>query len=289
MRTAYQRALALGRNKMVKAAAGTILGLVICCFSAAGGERVDWQLGRVMDEQTTSTYLGSLTNRTSSANVTATRIGNTVTAQGQASAQTASIPIYRVDQVVIIETANYAYLVSRRVWWSRASVTVNGPVWFAIRGTSAYVLDDTQRQFKTALLRKVFRPPVVVQPVFESPFMGEERGKDWRTWVSVSGPNRYSVRLDGTHVYAEQILSPTAWLKIEAIQSGNMYVGVVHFGFIDSHGKSCSFEKQAEFTHVDPLRIDGAMVVLPSGASINPAECIANSNVEIRRFSWVPE
>ena len=264
-----------------------IVGLALCSLGWARTRT--WESGRILDERTSSTYLGTLSNGTANANVTATRVGNSVTATGGASSTASSIPIYRTDQVVIIDTAKYTYILSRRVWWDHASLTVNGPVWFAIEGASAYVVDDRGREFKAALFRRVLKIEPEARPSFQSPQGAAARGSDWHMWASVSGPDRFAVRRDGVRIYAEQVLAGGAWLKLEVQLSANIYVGAVHFGFVDPAGKSCSFDNQAEVTLIDESHVEGAMLTLPPGAAINTADCTSASRPQIRRFVWVPE
>jgi hypothetical protein len=63
--------------------------------------------------------------------------------QANRSSSALSIPLYRADQAVVIDTLHYTYVVSRRVWRGRASLTVNGPTQRSVHGAASAELYDS--------------------------------------------------------------------------------------------------------------------------------------------------
>jgi hypothetical protein len=128
-----------------------------------------------------------------------------------------------------------------------------------------------------------------------------------KLWKSLSGTDRYEVRLDGEFLYAERIFSRVdlmeriyegvkrpedIYRKIEAKKSGNLYAGKVRYGGTCTTGvgtKSCAFQDQVEFTLVTPTRIEGAVQNHPADARFDCRKCIFSKPKQIVKFTWIPE
>jgi len=66
--------------------------------------------------------------------------------------------VYETRDTFIIETDSYTYMASEIVRGTKpANVTINGPVKFAIDGTTMYLLDDGGKEHKADIVKKVLR------------------------------------------------------------------------------------------------------------------------------------
>ncbi len=66
--------------------------------------------------------------------------------------------VYAVRDTFTIDTETYTYTVVETVRGTKpANVTVNGPLKFAIEGTTLYFLDDGGKEHKTDIAKKVVR------------------------------------------------------------------------------------------------------------------------------------
>jgi S1-C subfamily serine protease len=114
-----------------------------------------------------------------------------------------------------------------------------------------------------------------------------------RFWKSASDVGRYTVRMDGDYLYAEQILPDvqrpwSIFMKIDARKNGALYVGKLHYAGA-CRSKSCPFEDQIEFTLVTPTRIEGAMLSYPADAKFSCEPCQLSMRKQITKFVWIPE
>ncbi len=132
---------------------------------------------------------------------------------GQASGTgvSASVPRYRTDETLVVDSPRYTFLLGRRVWMRQAALTVNGPIRFAVEGTDVYVLDEMGKEFQTSLIRKVLKAT-----------------SQTLNWKSVSGLDHYSVRFSDDFVYAENVADDRNWTKFEARRTGEEYIGKMH-------------------------------------------------------------
>ncbi len=129
-----------------------------------------------------------------------------------------------------------------------------------------------------------------------------------KVWKSLSGTDRYEVRLDGEFLYAERIFSTVDLMervyegvrrpedifrKMEAKKSGNLYAGKVRYGGTCAtdlaRTKSCAFQDQVEFTLVTPTRIEGAILDHPADARFDCRKCTFSKPRRIFKFTWIPE
>jgi hypothetical protein len=129
----------------------------------------------------------------------------------------------------------------------------------------------------------------------------------YRVWKSLSGTDRYQVRLDGEFIYAERVFSRVDLLervyegvkqpediyrKMEAKKSGNLYAGKVRYGGTCTTGlntRSCAFQDQVEFILVTPTRIEGAILDHPFDARFDCRKCEFSQPKRIFKFTWIPE
>jgi hypothetical protein len=60
----------------------------------------------------------------------------------------------------VIETDTLTYTVSEIVRGGKpANLTVNGPVKFAVEGTTLYLMDENGKEHRTEIVKKVLRQP----------------------------------------------------------------------------------------------------------------------------------
>jgi hypothetical protein len=213
--------------------------------------------------------------------------------------------VSQVSNVVTVETGPYIY--QWRENGSRIIIfTINDAVAFCQKGSSFFVVDADGRRHRFSMVRAIKRQPQPAAAPASAPlpprgfaanlkqgppsFHAVQVDKQWKAWMSTSGPEHYLVRVDGEHVYVEQVLDASAWLKIDTTLSGGLYTGTVEYGFENPlGGKPCTFKDSVEFRHVDPSRIEGAMKVLPESAVIDASCRFLGSGPRIERFTWIPE
>lgn len=206
----------------------------------------------------------------------------------------------QVANILTVETGQYTY-----EWQLHGRpnlvFVLNETFQFCKRGSFFFVDDAEGRRRKFSVVTAIKRlppPPAAQLPprgfaanLKQGPPSSHEVqvDKNWKAWMSTSGPEHYLVRADGEHVYVEQVLDASAWLKIDTTLSGTLYTGTVEYGFANPIGKPCSYRGSVEFVRVEPSRIQGAMTVLPESAVID-ANCRSmGPGPRIERFTWIPE
>jgi hypothetical protein len=118
-----------------------VLAISLAGSASAGKKARDWQIGKLLDSQRSQNVVGTvehppigLDNRRRTNNV------------------------YETRDSFVIEDELHTYTVSEIVRGTKpANVTVNGPVKFAIDGTTMYLLDDGGKEHKTDITKKVLR------------------------------------------------------------------------------------------------------------------------------------
>jgi hypothetical protein len=226
-----------------------------------------WQTGTLLDEARTSTYIGTLSVANASAQASATRIANSVVGQASGTSSGASVPIYRSDEVLVVDTPRYTFLLGRRIWFRQAALTINGPIRFAVEGADVYVWDDANREFQTNLIRKVLKPTPQAQG-----------------WKSTNGLDRYSVRFSEDFVYAENVANDRNWTKIEARREGGGYIGKMHRSV-----EGCLFDSEVDFSTVNYERLEGYFVTAPGNSIFDRKHCRYSKPFRVFPFTWVPE
>lgn len=110
--------------------------------SAFGGQKDRaWQTGRLVDSQRSQDVVGAVEHPP--VGFDSRRRTNNV---------------YETRDTFIIETDSLTYTVSNIVRGTKpTNVTVNGPVKFAIVGTTMYLLDDGGKEHKADITKKVLR------------------------------------------------------------------------------------------------------------------------------------
>lgn len=106
---------------------------VSCQIATAAQHEREWQTGALLDTQGSRVYLGTFG-------------GSTVH--------------YGINEVEVIDVGKCVYYVGRVLKWrwnKTANLTVNAPVQFAIQGQTMYLLDESGRQHKTLIIKKVLK------------------------------------------------------------------------------------------------------------------------------------
>jgi hypothetical protein len=69
--------------------------------------------------------------------------------------------VYRTQQTIVIESEAYTYTVSEVLGRNGrpANLTVNAPVRFAIEDLTLYFIDESFREHRTEIVKKVLRSP----------------------------------------------------------------------------------------------------------------------------------
>ena len=68
--------------------------------------------------------------------------------------------VFQTQDTFVIETDTLTYTVSEIVRGGKpANLTVNGPVKFAIEGTTLYLMDESGKEHRTEIMKKVLRQP----------------------------------------------------------------------------------------------------------------------------------
>jgi hypothetical protein len=232
----------------------------------AGRDRA-WQTGTLLDETKTSTYLGTLSLSSASAQASAARYGNTVAGQASGTSVNSSVARYRTDETLIVDSTRYTFLLGRRVWVRQAALTVNGPIKFAVEGADVYVLDEMGKEFQTNLIRKVLKAT-----------------SQTLNWKSVSGLDHYSVRFSDDFVYAENVADDRNWTKFEARRTGEEYIGNMHRSI-----EGCVFDSEVDFLIVNYERLEGYFVTAPASAKFDRKTCAYSKPNRVFSFTWVPE
>jgi hypothetical protein len=303
----------------------TVTCAVIALAVLAAKPVRNWQTGTLLDSERSSVYLGTISSTNSSGNLNASTntSGNTSYTTGTYSggSRSSSRPIYALQEMHVIESESYVYIVSRILYWrwsKTADVAVNGPVRFAVDKQTMYLLDDENREHKTQIIKRILRTPSAIDPTPRQPAVqtslassqdtsqvtpnlpepavwnaATTDGQFPRLWKSATSPERYSVRLDGSYLYAELTLPDVerTWnlfTKIETQKSGTIYVGKAHWA--GSCGTtSCPFDDQIEFTLITPTRIEGAMLSHPADAQLDCRKCQFSKPKQIIKFVWIPQ
>jgi len=137
-------------------AAVLIVLLPTMAFSA---EKVrNWQIGKVLDTERSRIFAGTVgsgdTTGTTQSN------GNYGTYQGRTN--TSQRAVYRVYETFAIEGDTHIYIAQERLHWKwskPASLTVNGPVKFAIEKRKLFVVDDDGKEHEMGIIKQVLKQP----------------------------------------------------------------------------------------------------------------------------------
>jgi hypothetical protein len=121
-----------------------------------------------------------------------------------------------------------------------------------------------------------------------------------QVWISVSGPERYTIQFEGDTIHAErvhmgeQVAAGVFPQTIEAHKSGTLYVGKAQEGGSCAYsGKlkhhACTIEQEIEFSLVTSTRIEGTILAPPAGAKFDCQKCQYSQPNKIQKFAWIPE
>lgn len=123
--------------------------LCVACVCAKEKER-QWQTGKVLDINRSSVYAGEV----GSAHGSSTTSGDTTYGNANGS----STAVYRVFEIYTIEAGDYIYVCQEHLrWkWSKpATLTVNGPVQFAVEKEHLYIKGENGSEHDTKIVKKV--------------------------------------------------------------------------------------------------------------------------------------
>jgi hypothetical protein len=300
----------------------------VIAFTAFAAKVRNWQTGTLLDSESSSVYLGTISSTSSSGTVSAstTSIGDYSHTTGAYSggSRTSSRPMYAKREVHLIDSDSYVYIVSRLLYWrwnKSADVTINAPIRFATDKQTMYLLDDEGREHKTQIIKRILKTPefaralaaargvspgpqptpapaaqvvAISAPADPTAANAPADGPQFpRIWKSATSAARYSVRLVGDYLYAELILPDVerTWnlfTKIEGRKDGKLYVGKSHWAGYCGT-TSCPFDDQIEFTFVTPTRIEGALQSYPVDAQLDCETCQFSKRRQITKFVWIPE
>jgi|ERR1035437_4125416 hypothetical protein len=129
------------------------LVLFIASLSLGAQKAREWQTGKVLDSQESSSFAGTV----GSANTTAQANGN------YGTTNTSQAAVYRVYQNFLIEGPTHAYLVQQflRWRWSKAAnLTVNAPVKFAVEKRKLFLIDEDGKEHQMEIIKRILRLPV---------------------------------------------------------------------------------------------------------------------------------
>jgi hypothetical protein len=186
-------------------------------------------------------------------------------------ARALSIPIFRADQVYVINGGGMEYVV---VESSRqpAHVIVNAPIAYAIQGDNFSFWDEEGRPHSVRIARQTLIDPGAVTSVEPT------------AWRSATGPERYYVRRTPGSIYAELLTKYSKnVVKYEGTGSEPKYFGHAHW----TEGK-CQVSADVEFKFSAPGRIDGVIETGAPGVKLNGQTCGWNKR-EDYAFVWVAE
>lgn len=133
-----------------------LLVALILAMPLAAEKRRDWQTGKVLDSQRQRYFAGTAGRGSTSGTVD----GDSGTFRGQTD--DSSTAIYDVFETFVIEGDKYVYLAQERLRWrwsKAASVTVNGPVRYAVEKRKLYVLDEDGKEHGMEIVKKTLRLP----------------------------------------------------------------------------------------------------------------------------------
>jgi hypothetical protein len=116
-----------------------VLVLALSCPALAGKKALTWQTGKLVDSQRSQNLAGAV-DRPGFGNVRRTT------------------NVYQTQDTFVIETDSLTYTVSEIARGTKpANLTVNGPVKFAVEGTTLYLLDDGGNEHRTDIVKKVLK------------------------------------------------------------------------------------------------------------------------------------
>lgn len=113
-----------------------------------------WQTGKLLDTNQGRVYAGNV----GSASGSATTSGNTT--YGNTSGH--STAVYRLYETYVIDAGDYVYESQEHLKWrwsKAATLTVNGPVQFAIEKDHIYIKSEDGSEHDTKLFKKTLKPP----------------------------------------------------------------------------------------------------------------------------------
>jgi hypothetical protein len=208
--------------------AGTLIA--VSCF--AQQIPLDRHTGTLMRVATGQEYLGTYAAASAAAEI----------------ARALSIPIFRTDQVYVINGGGMEYVVAESNR-QPAHVIVNAPIAYAIQGDKFQFWDEEGRPHSVRIARQTLIDPgamTLVEPT---------------VWRSASGPERYYVRRTPGSIYAELLAKYSKnVVKYEGTGGETKYFGQAHW----AEGK-CQMSADVEFK-ISPGRIDGVIEMGAPGA-----------------------
>ena len=127
------------------------LALVVS-MPAFGGKKVktrNWQTGKLLDLQRSQTLVGSVDRP------------GVVLNNGRRISNDSKQAVYATQDTFVIEGETLTYTVSETVGRGvkPAKVTINGIIKFAVEDTTVYLLDESGKEHRTEIVKKVLRTP----------------------------------------------------------------------------------------------------------------------------------
>lgn len=117
------------------------VAVALTCPALGGKKTRNWQMGKLLDSERSQDVVGAVQHPP---------VGF--------DSRTRTSNVYAVRDTFTIDTETYTYTVVETVRGTKpANVTVNGPLKFAIEGTTLYFLDDGGKEHKTDIAKKVVR------------------------------------------------------------------------------------------------------------------------------------
>jgi hypothetical protein len=146
---------------LVKMQAGSSMKRLLICLIAVtllfvnpsfGGKKVkprNWQTGKLVDSQSSQSLVG-----------TVDRPGVVLT-NGRRITNDSKQAVYATQEIFVLEGETLTYTVSETLGRGAtpANLTVNGPIKFAVEGGVLYLLDESGKEHRTEIVKKVLRQP----------------------------------------------------------------------------------------------------------------------------------
>jgi hypothetical protein len=124
----------------------------------AADKSLSWQVGKVLDSETSQKLMGSIGSSTTSGDVTASPGHATF---GSVSTSMAAA-VFRRYETFVIETATHIYVARQELKWKRskpANLTINGLVKFAVKSRKLWLIDDDGKQHELEVMKKILKHP----------------------------------------------------------------------------------------------------------------------------------
>jgi hypothetical protein len=195
--------------------------------SAKEKER-QWQTGKVLDTNRSSVYAGEV----GSANGSATTNGNTTYGNANGS----STAVYRVYETYTIDGGEYIYVCREHIkWrWSKpATLTVNGPVQFAVEKDHLYIKGEDGSEHETKIMKKVSKPEQTTPEATPTePVKAPPPGSAAQTQVPATGTITVNSNPDGADVYVDSSFVGNA-IAVLKLSEGKHVIKVSMAGYKD--------------------------------------------------------